>query len=67
MSIEWWDTMVSKILLIIIGFVIINVGSFVRLQIFQNSISCKEFKAFIIIINIVYIVFVFLYIIGILK
>lgn len=57
----------SKLVLSIVVFAIINIGSFVRLQIFQNSISWKEFKVYMIIINVIYILFALLYIAGIIR
>lgn len=59
--------MLTKIVLSIVVFIIINIGSYVRLQFFQNSISWREFKTFMVIINAVYVLIASLYIGGVIK
>lgn len=59
--------MLTRLLLVLILFVILNIGSFVRLQIFQNSISSKEFKVFMIIFNIAFLIFAVLYVMGVIR
>lgn len=59
--------MICKLMLVIVVLIIINIGSFIRLQIFQNSITSKEFKVFMIIMNVAYLIFVILYLIGIIN
>ena len=59
--------MLSRILIFFVGLIIINIGSFIRIQLIQRDTSWKEFKIYIIILNIAYVILMTLYIMGIVK